>query len=201
MPTPIPSGQGEPAKCQKWLPSSPDSSSGRPPECRNGASSAGGQNAQLRGHWALLSRADGTATGLEHQNLHDKPCRNGVACGNRFYRDFRTMLIGYMRVSTEGDRLLYELTTCARVLVHAGLPCRMAHAPSVGADPARHPRSSGVPEGREPYPVGPCRPRDRTRAAGSPAETPDWERSRYTWGNHSTIIAEIKITQHRYMGT
>ncbi len=52
MPTPIPSGQGEPAKCQKWLPSSPDSASGQPPECRNGASSAGGQNAQLRGHWA-----------------------------------------------------------------------------------------------------------------------------------------------------
>ncbi len=45
-------GQGEPAKCQKWPPSSLESATGQPPKCGNEASWAGGQNAQLRGHWA-----------------------------------------------------------------------------------------------------------------------------------------------------
>ena len=52
MPPPILLGQGEPAKCQKWLPFSPKSATGQPPKCGNEASSHGGQNAQLRGHWA-----------------------------------------------------------------------------------------------------------------------------------------------------
>jgi len=45
-------GSGEPAKCQKWPPSSPESATGQLPKCGNEASWAGGQNAQLRGHWA-----------------------------------------------------------------------------------------------------------------------------------------------------
>jgi hypothetical protein len=52
---PILLGQGEPAKCQKWLPFSPESATGQPPKCGNEASSHGGQNAQLRGHWAYLA--------------------------------------------------------------------------------------------------------------------------------------------------
>src|SRR5271166_851714 len=53
--------QAEPAKCQKWPPSSPESATGQPPKCGNEASWAGGQNAQLRGHWAGI----GAPVGLD----------------------------------------------------------------------------------------------------------------------------------------
>jgi hypothetical protein len=56
MPPPVPLGQGEQAKCQKWLPSSPESTTGEPPKRGNEASSPGGRFAQLRGHWAKLEK-------------------------------------------------------------------------------------------------------------------------------------------------
>src|SRR5271163_4013208 len=50
--SPDPLGQGEPAKCQKWLPSSAESATGQLPKGGSEASLPGGQNAQLGGHWA-----------------------------------------------------------------------------------------------------------------------------------------------------
>ena len=72
VPPPILLGQGEPVKCQKWPPSSPESATGQPPKCGNEASWAGGQNAQLRGHWAYLE-AGGTLENAQAMAAHESP--------------------------------------------------------------------------------------------------------------------------------
>ncbi len=41
-------------------------------------------------------------------NLHDKTCRNGLVCGKLLGEVLR-MLVGYMRVLTEGDRQVMDL--------------------------------------------------------------------------------------------
>ena len=41
--------------------------------------------------------------------MHDKPCRNGSVCENPSQNGFPHMLVGYMRVSTDGDRQVMDL--------------------------------------------------------------------------------------------
>jgi len=42
-------------------------------------------------------------------NLHAKPCRNDALCGKPQRGRFPHMLVGYMRVSTDGDRQVFDL--------------------------------------------------------------------------------------------
>ena len=58
----------------------------------------------------------------EDKKLHDKPCRNDIPSGNHSEWGFPHMLVGYMRVSTDGDRQVLDLQRDA--LLAAGVDDR-----------------------------------------------------------------------------